>query len=129
MNPNLPTSPRTPRESADAIVDRLFARLTTMYGKHWLDLWVGVPMEAVKAEWSRALTGVSVEQVRLALDSMLDKGNAFPPTMPEFVSLCRAFRRTEAPHLSLADKRRGDGPPGGFNTLRSILRKAGAPQE
>ena len=67
---NLTSGSSMDRQSAspDAIVDRLFQRLAAMYGAKWLDLWSAIPMDAVKAEWSRALTGHDVEAVRLALE-------------------------------------------------------------
>lgn len=72
-------------------VERLFARFSVMYGKHWLEMWNGIPMSAVMAAWSEDLAGVTADQIRKALDHC--KGNAkFPPTCPEFVAMCRQFR-------------------------------------
>ena len=114
-----------PNASPDAIVDRLFQRLAAMYGAKWLDLWSAIPMDAVKAEWSRALTGHDVEAVRLALEHLTAHGNPFPPTLPEFVSLVQQFRRRGPHMLAITDNRR-DPPPGGFQSLRELLRKAKA---
>lgn len=115
----------TARQSGSPdLIDRLFQKLALMYGKQWADLWIGVPIDAVKGEWARTLTGIEPEAMRLALDSMLNSGKPFPPTLPEFVSLCRQFRKTGAPNLYLADKRKTDGPSGGFQTLRNIIRAA-----
>lgn len=99
-----------PSGSPDALVDRLFQKLHAMYGRQWTDMWAGAPLDAVKAEWARTLTGVEPEAMRLALDAMLTAGKAFPPSLPEFVSLCRQFRKAGAPHLSLADKTRVQMP-------------------
>jgi hypothetical protein len=103
------TSQASAPESAD-LVDRLFAKLAMMYGKHWLDLWSDIPMAGVKAEWSRALTGISAEQMRLALEAIFDKGNTFPPTLPEFVSLCRQCRKFGQPLRLAAPRERGEIP-------------------
>lgn len=121
---NLTTGQSTGRQSAspDALVDRLFQRLHAMYGAKWLDLWVGAPIDAVKGEWARALTGVAPETIRLTLEHLLTAGNPFPPTMPEFVSLTRQFARRGPHRLAIADHRR-DPPPGGFQALRDILAK------
>ena len=51
-----------------------------MYGAKWLDLWAGCPMDAVKAEWARALTGHDVEAVRLALEHLVSAGNPLNST-------------------------------------------------
>lgn len=99
-------------------------RLGAMYGAKWLDLWTGIPMEAVKAEWSRALTGVEPEAVRLAFEHIVTEGNPFPPTMPEFVGLVRRFRRVGVHRLLAIGDNRRDPPPGGFDTLRNVLKRA-----
>ncbi len=49
--------------SPDPLVDRLFERMATMYGAKWLDLWTGIPLDAVKADWGRRLIGVPAEAV------------------------------------------------------------------
>ena len=71
-----------------------------MYGKHWLELWSGVPMEAVKATWADDLGAFSGEQIRKALDHCKTHAK-FPPTCPEFVALCKQFRDTSATTLYL----------------------------
>lgn len=124
--PNLPTLPANPSASPEFLVDRLFRRLHAMYGKHWLDLWVGAPMAEVKAEWARTLTGVSPEALKMALDALLKQGKAFPPSLPEFVSLCRQFTR-QGPHRLALTGPRIDAPAQAFQTLRNVLRKAQKP--
>ncbi|MEO8752331.1 MAG: hypothetical protein ABI624_06615 [Casimicrobiaceae bacterium] len=110
--------------SPEALVDRLFQRFSTMYGRGWLDMWVGIPMDAIKADWAASLTGVEPEAMRLAIETLMTEGKPFPPTQPQFVSLCRQFRRRGAHQLSLVDKRPIQGPAGGFESLRAILAKA-----
>lgn len=122
---NLTTEQSTERPSVspDAIVDRLFQRLHAMYGAKWLDLWAGCPMDAVKAEWARALTGHEVEAVRLALEHLITAGSPFPPTMPEFISLVHQFKRRGPHAIAITDNRR-DPPPAGFASLKAILARA-----
>jgi hypothetical protein len=74
-------------------IERLFARFATMYGRHWLELWNGVPMDAVMATWAEDLAGCTADQLRRALDHCRG-GQKFPPTCPEFLELCRQFRAT-----------------------------------
>jgi hypothetical protein len=119
-----PTLPQNPSASPDRGVDRLFAALLTMYGKHWLDLWADCDVDAVKASWASALHGVDGEAIRLALDAIQTAGKPFPPTQPEFVSLCRQFTRRGPHRLALVDNTRDDGPRAGFSSLREIMRKA-----
>ena len=94
------TSRANPSALPEQWIDRLFARFATMYGKHWLELWAGVPMEAVKATWAEDLGGISGEQIRRALDHRKTH-STFPPTCPEFVALCRQFRDTPATTIYL----------------------------
>lgn len=71
-----------------AWIDRLFQRFSVMYGKHWADQWEGVPLADVKDAWRTALDGCTGEQIAAGLAEC----GKFPPTMPEFVSRCRAPR-------------------------------------
>jgi hypothetical protein len=72
-------------------IDRLFARFGAMYGAQWAEKWRGFDIEEVKATWAEDLDGVTGEQLRKALDHV--KANcAFPPSLPEFLGVCRQFR-------------------------------------
>jgi hypothetical protein len=103
------TSRENPSALPEAWIDKLFARFAVMYGKHWLELWSGIPMEAVKAGWAEDLAGTSGEQLRRALDHC--KANSkFPPTCPEFLQICRQFRDTPA-HALYLPAPRGELPP------------------
>jgi hypothetical protein len=124
--PNLPTSPHNPSALPERGIDRLFSSLLAMYGRHWLDMWIGCDIERVKAEWASALQGLDGECISRALDAMRTEGKPFPPTQTEFVCACRQFRRHGLHRLALVDNRR-EGPKQGFESLKDILAKA-APQ-
>ena len=68
-----------------AWINRLFDRFAVMYGKHWLDLWADVPMADVKDAWRTELGGCTGEQIGAALKAC----GTFPPTLPEFLALCK----------------------------------------
>ena len=68
-----------------AWINRLFQRFDVMYGKHWREMWADVPMADVMDAWSSALVGVKGEQIATALKAC----GTFPPTLPEFVALCK----------------------------------------
>lgn len=123
LPPSRVTSPANPVALADALTAQLFKRLGAMYGKAWLDMWEGAPIDAVRATWASALVGCSPEMVDKAIDAMLERGQKFPPSLPEFVSLTRQFRRhAYPPRLAHA---REPAPEGAFQSLRSLLAKAG----
>lgn len=76
-------------------VDRLFLMLASCYGRHWLDMWAGVDINEVKDQWEQGLKGVTVGQVRDALDYCADGGQKFPPTLPEFKNICHQMKKPE----------------------------------
>lgn len=118
MNPKPPstTSPAKRAASADAIVDRLFQRLGASYGKHWLDMWAGVPMGQVKATWADALAQFQPATIAEALNDL----GKFPPTLPEFVDLCKQRRKPDAPQLAIVGPKQ-PAPEGTFRRIRDIL--------
>lgn len=75
-------------------IDRLFLRMASFYGKHWIDMWSDVPVDSVKAEWQLKLSGMSSKAVFKAVDYCADHLR-FPPTLPEFVQLCKASTPSE----------------------------------
>lgn len=120
--PTPATSAARPSASPD-VTDWLFAKLLTMFGRGWADLWTGIPPETVKADWRAALACYEPETVRLAFESMHRDARQFPPNLSEFAALCRQFRRVGAHVIAITDNRR-DPPPAGFASLRAILAKA-----
>jgi hypothetical protein len=72
-------------------VEALFKRFSVMYGSKWTAMWADVPMADVLDAWQEDLNGVNAEQVKRALD-YLKANNPFPPTLPEFLSVCRQFK-------------------------------------
>ncbi|WP_349609101.1 hypothetical protein [Cupriavidus sp. DF5525] len=94
---NAPQRPSmlTPASSADwpagaipeSWVDSLFARMSGMYGSKFADLWRGTDLPSVRRLWGKELASLSRDELRRGSDALL--GRPFPPTLPEFVSLCR----------------------------------------
>lgn len=93
-----------------AWIDRLFERFAVMYGRHWFDLWAGVEIDSVKAAWREDLAFASGEQIRKALDHCRGN-NKFPPTLPEFVGLFRAFAPAMDTSRALPDYLRAEMDP------------------
>ena len=62
-----------------------------MYGSKFLDMWRDMDIADVKRGWSDELRIFSIEQVGMAVNRL--KLNNFPPTLPEFLSLCDAARK------------------------------------
>jgi hypothetical protein len=79
-------------------IAKIFEEMSASYGSKFADLWAGSNMEAVQRKWSEKLGGFRdmPGAIREALDALDSK--PFPPTLPEFLVLCReAGRRHSAP--------------------------------
>lgn len=114
------TSRARPSASPD-VIDMLFAKLLTMFGRGWTDLWHDIPIATVKADWRAALSCYEPETIRLAFESMHRDARQFPPNLSEFAALCRQFRRVGPHAIAIADNRR-DPPPGGFQSIRDLFK-------
>lgn len=68
-------------------VERLFERFAAMYGTKFLDLWRDMDVQAVKAAWAEDLAGMTVDEIKAGIDAL--KTKPWPPTLPEFIALCR----------------------------------------
>lgn len=113
--------------SPDRVIDRLFQRMTLIYGTAWADKWRGVPLGQVKAEWSAGLHSFDTEALRMALAALVKQANPFPPSLPEFRGICAQFVRRGPHRLALVDKSPRDGPPGGFQSLKQVIKQSGIP--
>jgi hypothetical protein len=50
-------------------------------------MWAGANVEQVKAVWAQELGALRPEQIKLGVDAC--RARRFPPTLPEFLELCR----------------------------------------
>lgn len=65
-----------------------FAKLRATWGTRFLALWRGADMNEVLSTWDDALSRVDPERIQRALIDCQNAEN--PPTLPEFLRLCRA---------------------------------------
>ena len=68
-------------------VDRLFARLSALYGARFADMWSACDLAHVKEVWRSELADLAPEEVARGVEAT--RGLKFPPTLPEFFALCR----------------------------------------
>lgn len=80
-------------------VDKIFTKLTVIYGKDFLSRWEGLNIEEVKADWAKELGGFfnHPESISYALKNMPDAGK--PPTVLEFRAICRKAPIFEQPRI------------------------------
>lgn len=71
----------------EAWIDSLFTRMIGMYGSKFADLWRGTDLQSVRRIWGTELATLSRAELKLGAESL--RNRPFPPTLPEFVALCR----------------------------------------
>lgn len=65
----------------------MFAVMATHYGARFADAWRGIDPVEMKAAWAAKLAEFSPEQLKRGIESL--EQCKFPPTLPEFVTLCK----------------------------------------
>ncbi|MBE0435694.1 MAG: hypothetical protein IBX56_07820 [Methylomicrobium sp.] len=61
-----------------------------MFGTTWTSQFpTEVMLNLAKREWAEALSAVDLEQIRAAFERVKRSGDAFPPSLPKFLSYCR----------------------------------------
>jgi hypothetical protein len=71
--------------------------MAALYGSKFADLWRGTDAAAVRRMWAEKLGGFhdKPEAIKSALDALDER--PFPPTLPEFIGLCRDAARRMGP--------------------------------
>ena len=74
-------------------INRLFGHFEALYGAKFSSLWQGTDIANVKRMWAEKLGGFEdkPQAIKGALDA-LDE-HPYPPTLPEFIILCRTAAR------------------------------------
>lgn len=86
-------------------IDRLFARFSAVYGAQRVGAMFPTETHAeVRATWATQLGRFEPDTLRAALQDTIDTGEAWPPTLAEFVATCQRAaqaRRAHAPAVAL----------------------------
>ena len=82
----------------DSWVESLLARMLATYGQKFRSQWADVPPETLRETWAVALGRFDGERIKWALEQMITTC-PWPPTLPEFVALCRQAPREEPAKL------------------------------
>lgn len=82
----------------DPWVSKLFSHMSALYGTRFTDLWKDCDLADVKHTWAEELASFTdnPECFGLALKSLTNE-NRFPPTLPEFVAICRRHYKRPMP--------------------------------
>lgn len=81
-----------------AWIDRIFTKLTLVYGRDFTSRWPDEMVPMVKADWAHELTGFKdhPEAIAYALQHLPPDR---PPTVLQFRDICRKSPPPEAPRL------------------------------
>lgn len=72
------------------LIDLLFLRLDGIYGHLWTSRHANAKAwEITKDEWGSALAGIDVSIIRNVLDELRNDDRDYPPSLPQFLKLCR----------------------------------------
>ncbi|HEY0878978.1 MAG TPA: hypothetical protein VGE10_11065 [Zeimonas sp.] len=70
------------------LAEQIHQKLAAIWGTRFLAMWRGADMRQVFATWDESLSHVDPERIQRALVDCQNAEN--PPTLPEFLRLCRA---------------------------------------
>lgn len=102
------TSLASRAESRSAVpaswIDKLFSRFSAMYGGRFADLWRVCDISEVKAIWAEELAVLSREQLAAGVSACMARD--WPPTLPEFLKLCRPPIDFESAYIEAVEQMR-----------------------
>ncbi len=83
----------------DSWIEKLFQKLEDFYGAKWAAQYGAFPRERVKRTWAEELAGFADKPEAIASAIESQKTNAFPPTLPEFLTACREAAKRVGPKI------------------------------
>lgn len=76
----------TPVSSAE--ISALWLAMTGIYGHRWTSAYAADPRSGAGDIWARALAGLTPRQIGQGVEACIAGSYSWPPTAPEFRSLC-----------------------------------------
>lgn len=77
-------------------IERLFLRFQAVYGSRATAMWNEVPKADLMDAWRDGLAGHRGEDIAGAVDLLPSRFPEWPPTLGEFLGLCRDVAQTRA---------------------------------
>lgn len=81
----------------DSWIEKIFQKFEDFYGAKWAAQYGDFPRDRVKATWAEELSGFSSMPAAIGEAMQSQKSNKFPPTLPEFLELCRNAAKRISP--------------------------------
>lgn len=75
-------------------IEALFSKMSAFYGDKFAMMWRGSKIDEVQKAWAIELAKLSREQLKAGSESLTALPK--PPTLPEFITLCRQARLEQA---------------------------------
>lgn len=94
-------SGKSPQTVSVADIEALFSEFEALYGVRFADMWQGTDIAYVKSRWAKALSGLSVREIKRGLDQC--RFRPWPPSLPEFLGLCRPSPDPEKAFVAAQD--------------------------
>jgi hypothetical protein len=68
-------------------IDSLLTRFEVYYGDKFHRQWANVPRDTMRKQWAIDLAALTKEELAAGVEAL--KGEEWPPTLPEFLKLCK----------------------------------------
>ena len=99
-----------PNPTSNAMANQVINEMRALYGARFTQQWQGLTPRELKSSWETHLHGLQEAEVMAGLQACLSRD--WPPTLPEFLRLCRPWLHPEAAYheavAGLAARRRGE---------------------
>ncbi|MGF6981393.1 hypothetical protein QFZ99_000869 [Paraburkholderia atlantica] len=105
-------------------IERLFSRMSSLYGSRFADMWRDGDIDEIKAAWREGLAGQNDDALRRGVAALFHEKN--PPTLPRFLELCRPQPTMYTPNAAAVTDDRRTPPEQAREQLARIRNVAGA---
>lgn len=85
-----------------SLVERVFGRMAAFYGARFADMWRDIDPAELKRIWAEELAGFTADELARGIDGCRTRD--WPPTLPEFIRLCRPALDYEAAFCEAAEQ-------------------------
>jgi hypothetical protein len=91
----------------------LWQRMAEIYGHRWTSAYGDDAGKGAGVTWAKGLAGITAEQMKTGVESVLVAADPWPPSLPEFRAMCLAVPSLAA----IRAEQRANGKPSAFMRL------------
>lgn len=107
-------------------IEDVFSMLAAMYGSRLSQMWKDCDPMTVKSVWSSRLKGQDEVDIGAALEACMTALPSYPPTLPEFLGLCRDARSKRTAKVQKITGPREAPDPAAMAKIHSIVGRLAA---